>query len=68
MTVFDCQECGQQIGSHDSHVLLTDSRLVCMRHYVEHLDAGQVRTVLTRDQASFRLQPGWRPRDRRQAP
>lgn len=57
MSVFDCADCGRQIGECESHVRLRDDRVVCMAHYVQHLDAGRVVEALTRAQATERRLP-----------
>jgi hypothetical protein len=57
---YACDACGSTIARRDSHVLLKDNSVVCMRHYKSSLDAGQVVTVLTREQVLDRLQPSLR--------
>lgn len=49
---FECDDCGHRIGGNDSHIVLTNGSVVCMAHYLPHLDAGHVRTVLSRSATS----------------
>lgn len=60
MNVYGCDDCGRLIARADSHVVLKDNSVVCMRHYRANLDAGQIATVLTREQLLDRLQPSIR--------
>jgi len=60
MSVYGCDDCGRLIGRGDSHVVLRDDSIVCMRHYRQQLDAGQIVNVLTREQVLDRLQPSIR--------
>lgn len=57
MTTFDCDDCGRLIGQADSHVVLRDGSVTCMRHYKANLDAKRISTVLTREQATDALRP-----------
>jgi hypothetical protein len=39
---YSCADCGRTIAASGSHFLLTDGRIVCVRHHVEYYDAGRI--------------------------
>lgn len=43
-----CKDCGHAMGESQV-LLLTDTSVVCTRHYREYLAAGRVAAVLTRE-------------------
>jgi hypothetical protein len=49
---FDCAQCGRRIGKTRLHLVLTDGRVVCIRHDAEHYEAGRVAHLCSRAAAA----------------